>query len=70
MKCDIEAVKPKLKKYGQEHLLKFYDNLDENKKEKESYYTAMPPVFVMDHLIVFVCHPVSCLSLPVHLCRT
>lgn len=34
MKCDIEAVKPKLKKYGQEHLLKFYDNLDENKKEK------------------------------------
>ena len=34
MKCDIEAVKPKLRKYGQEHLLKFYDNLDENKKEK------------------------------------
>lgn len=34
MKCDIEAVKPKLKKYGQEHLLKFYDTLDENKKEK------------------------------------
>lgn len=34
MKCDIEDVKPKLKKYGQEHLLKFYDNLDENKKEK------------------------------------
>lgn len=34
MKCDIEAVKPKLKKYGQEHLLRFYDTLDENKKEK------------------------------------
>ena len=34
MKCDIEAVKPKLKKYGLEHLLKFFDNLDENKKEK------------------------------------
>lgn len=34
MEYDIEEVKHKLKKYGQEHLLNFYDKLDEKKQEK------------------------------------
>ena len=34
MEHNIEEIKRKLKKYGQEHLLNFYDTLDENKKEK------------------------------------
>ena len=33
MKYNIEEIKYKLKKYGQEHLLKFYDKLDEVKQE-------------------------------------
>lgn len=34
MKYDIEEIKHKLKKYGQEHLLNFYDTLDEKKQER------------------------------------
>ena len=34
MNYDIAEIKYKLKKYGQEHLLNFYDTLDENKKEE------------------------------------
>ena len=34
MNYDIAQIKYKLKKYGQEHLLNFYDTLDENKKEE------------------------------------
>ena len=34
MEYDIEEIKRKLKKYGQEHLLNFYDTLDEKKQEK------------------------------------
>ena len=34
MKYDIEEIKHKLKKYGQEHLLNFYDTLDEKKQEE------------------------------------
>ena len=31
MEHDIEEIRHKLKKYGQEHLLNFYDLLDDNK---------------------------------------
>ena len=34
MEYNIEEIKRKLKKYGQEHLLNFYDTLDEKKQEK------------------------------------
>ena len=34
MEHNIEEIKRKLKKYGQEHLLNFYDTLDEKKQEK------------------------------------
>lgn len=34
MEYDIEEIKRKLKKYGQEYLLNFYDTLDEKKQEK------------------------------------
>lgn len=34
MEYNIEEIKHKLKKYGQEHLLNFYDSLDEKKQEK------------------------------------
>ena len=34
MKHNIEEIKRKLKKYNQEHLLNFYDSLEESKKEK------------------------------------
>ena len=34
MRYNIEEIKRKLKKYGQEHLLNFYDNLDERKQEE------------------------------------
>ena len=34
MEYNIEEIKHKLKKYGQEHLLNFYDSLAERKKEK------------------------------------
>lgn len=34
MEYDIEEIKHKLKKYGQEHLLNFYDNLEENKQKR------------------------------------
>ena len=34
MEHDIEEIRHKLKKYGQEHLLNFYDSLDNKKKEK------------------------------------
>ena len=34
MEYNIEEIKHKLKKYGQEHLLNFYDSLDERKQEK------------------------------------
>ena len=33
MENDIEEIKHKLKKYGQEHLLNFYDKLEENKQK-------------------------------------
>ena len=34
MKHNIEEIKRKLKKYGQEHLLNFYDTLDEKKQDQ------------------------------------
>ncbi len=34
MKYDLAEIKYKLKKYGQEHLLNFYDKLDERKQEE------------------------------------
>ena len=34
MEHNIEEIKYTLKKYGQEHLLNFYDNLDERKQNK------------------------------------
>ena len=34
MEHNIEEIKRKLKKYGQEHLLNFYNTLDERKKEE------------------------------------
>ena len=34
MEHNMEEIKHKLKKYGQEHLLNFYDTLDEKKQEK------------------------------------
>ena len=33
MEYNIEEIKRKLKKYGQEHLLNGYDNLDEKRKK-------------------------------------
>ena len=33
MKYNIEEIRHKLKKYGQEHVLNFYDNLEENKQK-------------------------------------
>ena len=30
----LEEIKYKLKKYGQEHLLNFYDTLEENKQKR------------------------------------
>ncbi len=34
MKYDVEEIRHKLKKYGQEHLLNFYDTLDEKKQQE------------------------------------
>ena len=34
MEYDIEEMKRKLKKYGQEHLLNFYDTLEEKKQKR------------------------------------